>query len=642
MMNAVQQTPAIRGWHGLAIAALAFVLMLPAITHGIFDANDLPSFHLRWAKQFSDQWWAGDLYPRWLLQMNGGFGSPTFFFYAPVPYFFTSLLRPLVLWPDPSGWHQLLLGAYVALVASGLTAYLWLRPLTNATVALGAALLYLVLPYHLAFDLYWRFAYAEFWSFVWFPLILYFTQQWLDGRRSEIGGFAVCQALLIMTHLPSFLMFSLVPILYALWMAPGRQRLRVMIGLGVGFGLAVGLAAIYWVPAMTMQHTISMKLALEQAPFFQYQNNFLFPLEFSNPTEILRPSLAVATTLTLEIGLCAYFIIRRHTPAQVQRQARFWVVLALAAFFMVTPLTLPLWQALPTLQKVQFPWRFNTVLTIAVVALVALALTTLKQAPWPPRRYWTVLAVGGCGVVVVLSAIALIPSQNKMLWPLNRETPLWLGLINILAFAVTSLYWPVNLRRWRTWVIISLLTLTLLLSSGVLIKKRLFPPYQLAAELAVLKDAEEYRPPTVPQSLYSTEGLRSLAQTFPTQARVEQGTVQIQQWQPRHLKLEVNAPTPSLLTLKQFYYPGWHAVLVGSSAPLTPQPSQPEGLLQVRVPPGQHQVALTLAALAPERIGRWVSALAVLATLLLGVWFRQLERPALKRHTRPFVGSRST
>ena len=33
------------------------------------------------------QLWSGELYPRWLLGMNSGFGSPTFFVYGPLPYY---------------------------------------------------------------------------------------------------------------------------------------------------------------------------------------------------------------------------------------------------------------------------------------------------------------------------------------------------------------------------------------------------------------------------------------------------------------------------------------------------------------------------------------------------------------------------
>ncbi|HEY9847696.1 MAG TPA: hypothetical protein V6D03_16055, partial [Candidatus Caenarcaniphilales bacterium] len=75
--------------HVLAIVGIGLILTLPAISYGIFAAHDLVAYHLKWSKHFAEQFWLGDLYPRWLLEMNAGLGSPTFFFYAPVPYYFT-------------------------------------------------------------------------------------------------------------------------------------------------------------------------------------------------------------------------------------------------------------------------------------------------------------------------------------------------------------------------------------------------------------------------------------------------------------------------------------------------------------------------------------------------------------------------
>ena len=36
-------------------------------------------FHAMWYTNFSAQLLAGDLYPRWLINLNGGLGSPVFF-----------------------------------------------------------------------------------------------------------------------------------------------------------------------------------------------------------------------------------------------------------------------------------------------------------------------------------------------------------------------------------------------------------------------------------------------------------------------------------------------------------------------------------------------------------------------------------
>ncbi|MBE9011316.1 hypothetical protein IQ250_13975, partial [Pseudanabaenaceae cyanobacterium LEGE 13415] len=362
----IQPPKSVTPVHVLAIAIVAVFVMIPIFAYGIYDAHDLPDYHLRWAKQFSDQFWAGELYPRWLLNMNAGMGSPTFFFYSPMPYYFTSLMRPFVWMADPYGWYQLSFGAALALIASGLTAYLWLRSIVSSIAALFGALFYLIAPYHLAIDLYARFAYAEFWSFVWFPLILYFAQQLVKGRKKAIVGIAIAQTFLIMTHLPSFLVFTPVPFLYVLWFSENKQRWRNAIAYCSAFLLAVGLAAIYWFPAMTTKEFIVLKADPTQYEFFHYEDNFLFSGVFRENLGSYIAFLEISTVLTLVLAVLSFLIGRRSTP---QKSSLFWIAIALASGAMMFSISNPIWRVLQPLQTIELPSRFNLILTIALTPL---------------------------------------------------------------------------------------------------------------------------------------------------------------------------------------------------------------------------------------------------------------------------------
>ena len=59
------------------IICVGCVLSLPLIVYGFpFYSSDTQ--HAIWYSNFSSQLWNGEFYPRWLADMNGGFGSPTF------------------------------------------------------------------------------------------------------------------------------------------------------------------------------------------------------------------------------------------------------------------------------------------------------------------------------------------------------------------------------------------------------------------------------------------------------------------------------------------------------------------------------------------------------------------------------------
>ena len=63
-------------------------------------------------------------------------------------------------------------------------------------VALATAILYMLMPYHLAVDFYLPGpALAESWALAWMPLVLYFTVLAVKGKRGAIAGLAVAYAL---------------------------------------------------------------------------------------------------------------------------------------------------------------------------------------------------------------------------------------------------------------------------------------------------------------------------------------------------------------------------------------------------------------------------------------------------------------
>lgn len=78
-------------------ATIPYVLILIACVLSVLTlflcGNLYPhdiGIHLRWSKGFWEVLRNGVFYPRWLPQLNGGLGSPVFFFYPPIPYYFSS------------------------------------------------------------------------------------------------------------------------------------------------------------------------------------------------------------------------------------------------------------------------------------------------------------------------------------------------------------------------------------------------------------------------------------------------------------------------------------------------------------------------------------------------------------------------
>lgn len=416
----------------------------------------------------------------------------------------------------------------------------------------------MTLPYHWSIDLYERFAFAEFWTFVWMPLILYFSRKIVVGHRLAVPGFALSYACLVMTHLPTTLVFSVVPVGYVFFLTDGRQRIGALGRTFVAASLGVDLSAIYLVPAMTTQEYVALQ-GLATGEHFYYANNFLLdPGSFAGRE--LDKAVVYMSLLVLLMGAVCYFafVLAREIPDRAtRRESGYWLGVAAVSILMMLPLSAPIWRLLPTLQIIQFPWRFHVVLTVATTPLVALGAGSLLQA---------------AGSI----------SKRK----------LWIGaplLVGTLASGVLVAYATVNRLAVD--------------SEAMLIRSR---------------DAPEYRPQWVSRETFRSDSLTQLATSSPdVEVTAGTGTVRIERWQPRTILLRTNASTDVTLMLQQLYYPGWMAKVRGGRNRLRVGPSRPDGLLHVNVPRGRHEVTVQLAPLAEERLGRAISGISALLVVAL-------------------------
>ena len=124
--------------------AYSFLTIVPAILWGIPSNLDLTN-HFRFALPFHDAIAAGDLYPGWLAESNGGYGDPSFRFYPPGLYYLLAAVRMLL-----GDWYAATLVTFVLLsIAGGLGMYFWARSILPSSSASWAAFFYALAPYHL-------------------------------------------------------------------------------------------------------------------------------------------------------------------------------------------------------------------------------------------------------------------------------------------------------------------------------------------------------------------------------------------------------------------------------------------------------------------------------------------------------------
>jgi hypothetical protein len=511
--------------------------------------------------QFLEQLTHGDPYPRWLPKMNGGLGSAHFFYYSPAAYYLTTPLK-FIFTADANGWRQLGLGAVLALIASGLAIYWWLKPQAGHRPALAAAIIYMALPYHLNLDLYARGAYAELWGFVLMPLLLTSVDRVIDGKRWAVPCLSLVYALMILTHMPTTLLFSLLPPGYLL-VRTSRKELRTQkfLQLSGGMLLGVGVAAFYLVPALALERFIFSSEATEG--HYNYGNWFLFGgLSWtSGRAEFFWFTLEVAG-----LAVLAYVIARLNDGRGSNSNLTFWFAVSLVSVFMMTPLSKWIWSALSPLQKIQFPWRFNTVLSLAAATLVGFVFARARRFS-----------------LFAFSSVVLC-------------------LLSVWAY-------DLNRRAWFSYPIHYV--------DSVVVNER-------TKWLEQKRDQNEVRPRWVvslrEKDLAALLNRVGKTAELPGAAFLDgAGQVEIQTWDFARMTFAVDSTAKATLTISQFYFPGWEARLDNTSE-LQPAPSIPGGLVSVTVPQGTHIVELKRVWTKPEVTGGVVSVCSLIVLLALLIW----------------------
>jgi hypothetical protein len=162
--------------------------------------------------------------------------------------------------------------------------------------------------------------------------------------------------------------------------------------------LGLGLAAFYLVPAAWEQRWIDVRQALDIG--MRIQDSWLFARHADAGMALHDHVLAIASSLvilTVALALGGFAIaLRRRQLSDESRH--YWLSLAILVpilFLLQLPFSAPIWNALPKLQFLQFPWRWLTVLATPYGVFLAAAtpLATRRARIWSSVA-WAVVLIG--------------------------------------------------------------------------------------------------------------------------------------------------------------------------------------------------------------------------------------------------------
>ena len=577
------------------LIVLSLLTMLPVLIRGAPKLSDDAIDHARSTVQFATQLWQGDWYPRWFPSANGGLGGPAGFFYPPLARYAAAAFWPFTAARDPEGWLAAGYAAALAQVLSGIAAYLWLLSLVKSRAALFGAVVYCLAPYHLPMDVYRRFALAEVWLFVWFPLVMLAAEGIIRRSKWGVPGAAVAYALAVLSHPTVSVCFAPIPVAYVLFFSERKDRIRNTILLSAALLLGVGLSATYLLPAMLDREKTRAQLYI--IGHGDYHNEWIF-LDFHNLVDMLRWLLSVPGTTLSEHNPYFHFRARmlgvtlltaagvavmsvtglRSEKGQRQRgMIAFWTIVAAITLFLMTSYSSLVWEAAGFMRFLQFPFRFNVLLTLSLAAIAALAGQYLRNERMPIIT-WSFLAV-------LAFCLAIDVSYATAMFHENADSP--------------------EFQHRREFMLRQIDTPEMLPNPGNARAMSGIPSF----DLFVLAHPPQHA-------------------KLEAMSRQLSGTARVVNWKPRRIILNIDAPSDSTLVLNQFYCAGWRARKDGVAADL-PVRASADGLMEMEVPAGSYQLTVELPKDTAERAGIVISSLSLALVGGIAVWnLLRSARPA--------------
>jgi hypothetical protein len=506
----------------------------------------------------------GHWFPRWTPHMAHGFGYPLYNFYAPLSSYLLAgihnmgAIYPLAL--------HIALGMCIAF--SGLAIFYLVRDFWGPWSGLSAAVVYQTSPY-LAFNVLFRGALAETMAISLMPIALWTMHRTL--RRTSIRWAALASlsfGALIYTHSASALLMAPL-LLLQVFLLSYRNRDAKAFTLGVcAFVLAVLLSANFWLPALTESHLVKIEQLLVP-PVFSYETNFLsvkellaFPQStipgLVNPSPQKALGIFAASIALLGAGVALSNRLVSSTSGYFYRpRVTILFVVGMVIYGSLTlPISQPVWDLLPLLGFIQFPWRALSVTTLCAAVLAGGTLLYFRRP---------VHAIFGSVIIASLS-----------------------------FFTHLSWWYPRYCTEFTEITLSSMID------------------YEYNTSTIGTSAKGEFTPKTT--NYVSLDD--SLSQAIKNNQQPERligipddATVQIIQSDPLDYLAKVSSPRPFTAIYQMIYYLGWNITIDGVSQ--RPTIADGTGIMQFHVPSGQHDIRVYFGTTPIRSLGAALSVVSL-------------------------------
>lgn len=379
-------------WTLLLLVVLSIFSFLPFLQPGFFNFHD--NTQVERVFEMGNALKDGMFPVRWVKNLGYGYGYPIFNYYSPLPYYIGGVL-------NITGINALLatkITFIIGILFSGVFMYYLVKEFYGKTAGLAASILYVYFPYH-AVDIYVRGDIDEVYAYAILPIVilsvikLYYSVRLSPDFLSNatwiiLLGISLA-AVAISHNLTAFMLFILLIILIPIIFKYTENKSKLSLYYFLGFLLGFSLSAFYTLPVIfEMQHTNVMSQIGGGANFGDHfvcapqlwdslwgfggstkgcLDGMSFKLGKLNILLVLLSMVLLILSLRLKIIISNKLLLMSS-----------FALLFVSILFM-TGVSHFLWNLIPNMAFVQYPWRFLNFAGLFLSIIAGFTVYTLSN-----------------------------------------------------------------------------------------------------------------------------------------------------------------------------------------------------------------------------------------------------------------------
>jgi hypothetical protein len=338
-----------KNYPALLVIFSSLLPLFSLLRKGVHQSGDF-ALHIERAIDLWSSLTHGVFPVHWAALLNLTYGYPLFIFIYPLPYYSLAFLK--LLGVSFILAEKILIA--VTFTLSGIGMYKLARIFLERMPSALSSVLYLFAPYHLV-DMHFRVALGELFSYAILPFVFYFALK-ISKRHSVFNFFACafCYAALLLSH-PAMSIVS-TPFIFTLpFFLKKNSRTYTILSLITG----MLLSSFYILPAVfemqfSLQNIYGKSISFEN-PLLYFISPWRYGFLYQGPTGQLSFPMGFVQLFLLGVSVV---LLKKRVMRKIHKKVLIVLLFVfLGLFFLLLPISFPVWKILPFMTNFQFAYR---------------------------------------------------------------------------------------------------------------------------------------------------------------------------------------------------------------------------------------------------------------------------------------------